>query len=65
MLSTGSDGRRSCENCGSVHEITYIDYPDRDKGVVRCEACGYELFRWKGTRDYSARLVERKEQPQS
>lgn len=51
-----------CPKCGARHSVTFTDYPERDKGVLHCQAyaCGEILLKWNGTRDYHvATLIEK------
>jgi len=41
-----------CEHCGAAHRVPFKDYPVREKGSNECKACGQELHRWNGSRDY-------------
>jgi len=51
MLETGKLDM-TCEHCGVVNEVSYTDFPERDKGVLLCAGCGGTLHQWKGTRDF-------------
>lgn len=56
----GSD--HECEQCGAVYEVTYRDFPVRDKGSASCEVCGGLLRRWNGCRDWTFTLKLRPKQ---
>lgn len=60
-MSTWGTGKDEfpCEKCGVVHVVEWTDYPERDKGIIRClmPECGGQVLRFNGTRDYGpARL---------
>lgn len=60
---TWSRGEKTlvCEHCGTAHIASYVDVPVREKGEQAClnPACGKQLIRWNGSRDYlDFRLAE-------
>jgi len=57
------DERVSCRNCGSVYEISWIEFGETDEGSRDCEVCGTYLASWRANRIPLFLLIKRGKLP--
>ena len=49
----------TCPQCGSEYEVSDYHIPVREPDSIECEVCGLTLKKWRGSRQYTAKLIKR------
>jgi len=50
---------KQCSGCGSLYEVSWTRFRERDDDFKNCEVCGQELARWNTSRVPSYVLVKK------